>query len=115
MNTTTEKQSKPKNGVKINYLIFFTLICIVSLFSFSCSSNPEKQQNVQERLNEETFKNPDRIYYPETWFHFIGGNVSKDGITADLEAISEAGFSGVHLFHGQFGGEWPGEIGRAHV
>lgn len=108
MNTTTEKQSKPKNGVKINYLIFFTLICIVSLFSFSCSSNPEKQQNVQERLNEETFKNPDRIYYPETWFHFIGGNVSKDGITADLEAISEAGFSGVHLFHGQFGGEWPG-------
>ncbi|HBC38037.1 MAG TPA: hypothetical protein DDZ69_08540, partial [Porphyromonadaceae bacterium] len=45
---------------------------------------------------------------PETWYHFIGGNVSKPGITADLEAIAKAGISGIQLFHGQFGGEWPG-------
>ena len=37
-----------------------------------------------------------------------GGNVSIKGITADLEAIADAGFSGIHLFHGQFGGPWPG-------
>jgi hypothetical protein len=29
----------------------------------------------------------------ETWYHFIGGNVSKAGITADLEAIAAAGIS----------------------
>ena len=29
---------------------------------------------------------------PETWFHLIGGNVSKPGLTADLEAIKAAGF-----------------------
>ena len=27
---------------------------------------------------------------------------------ADLEAIAEARISGIQLFHGQFGGEWPG-------
>ncbi|MDR2026966.1 MAG: hypothetical protein LBQ01_05315, partial [Prevotellaceae bacterium] len=43
-----------------------------------------------------------------TWFHFIGGNVAAKGITADLEAIAEAGLSGIQLFHGQFGGAWPG-------
>lgn len=55
----------------------------------------------------EAFKSPPKVYYPETWFHYIGGNVSLEGITADLEAIAEAGISGVQLFHGQFGGAWP--------
>ena len=55
----------------------------------------------------QAFVTPDRVYYPETWFHYIGGNVSHEGITADLEAIASAGISGVQLFHGQFGGQWP--------
>ena len=54
------------------------------------------------------FQSPPKIYHPETWFHLIGGNVSKPGITADLEALSAAGLSGIQLFHGQFGGPWPG-------
>ena len=47
------------------------------------------------------FKSPSKVYFPETWFHFIGGNVSLKGITADLEAIKAAGISGVQLFHGK--------------
>ncbi|MBO4715818.1 MAG: hypothetical protein J5672_06940, partial [Verrucomicrobia bacterium] len=58
--------------------------------------------------DETAFQSPSKVYYPETWFHFIGGNVATNGITADLEAIAAAGFSGIHLFHGQFGGAWPG-------
>lgn len=58
------------------------------------------------------FVSPSKVFYPETWFHFIGGNVSLKGITADLEAISDAGFSGVQLFHGQFGDVWPGTDGQ---
>jgi hypothetical protein len=54
------------------------------------------------------FASPAKVYYPETWFHLIGGNVSKKGITADLEAIQRSGISGIQLFHGQFGGPWPG-------
>ena len=40
---------------------------------------------------------------PETWFHIIGGNASKAGLTADLEALKGAGFGGIQFFHGQFG------------
>ena len=40
---------------------------------------------------------------PETWFHIIGGNASKAGLTADLEAIKGAGFGGITFFHGQYG------------
>ena len=39
---------------------------------------------------------------PETWFHIIGGNASKSGLTADLKAIRDAGFGGIQFFHGQF-------------
>ncbi len=87
-------------GKLLFILTFFLLL--------SCGQKHETGQWTTEKLSEKTFKNPDKTYYPETWFHFIGGNVSKEGITADLEAIAEAGFSGIQLFHGQFGGEWPG-------
>ena len=59
-------------------------------------------------LPADEFRNPSAGNMPETWFHFIGGNVARRGITADLEAIKGAGISGIHLFHGQFGGKWPG-------
>lgn len=54
------------------------------------------------------FAAPPKIHYPQTYFLFIGGNVSAEGITADLEAIAAAGFSGILFFHGQFGNPWPG-------
>ena len=54
------------------------------------------------------FQDPPRENRPETWFHFIGDNVSREGVEADLSAISEAGISGVQWFHGAFGGRWPG-------
>ena len=57
--------------------------------------------------DEAAFKAPEKVFYPETWFHFIGGNVSKEGIDADLQAIADAGISGVQWFHGYFGGPWP--------
>lgn len=83
-------------------------LCTLSLFFFgSCLGSGEKGQWVSYSLNETEFKAPEREYYPETWYHYIGGNVSKPGITADLEAIAQAGISGIQLFHGQFGGEWP--------
>lgn len=57
--------------------------------------------------DEAAFLQPPKDNYPETWFHFIGGNVSKEGIDDDLEAIAGAGISGIHWFHGYFGGPWP--------
>ena len=77
-------------------------VCAVWVFSLATASFA-----VAERLDPQAFLAPSREQHPETWFHFIGGNVSKPGITADLEAIKRAGISGVQFFHGQFGGPWP--------
>ena len=56
--------------------------------------------------DEDSFREPDKVFSPEIWFYFIGGNISKEGIDADLKAISYAGFSGIQWFHGD-GGVWP--------
>ena len=58
-------------------------------------------------LEPAKFAAPPQANRPETWFHLIGGNVSRAGLTADLEAIAAAGISGIQFFHGQFGGPWP--------
>ena len=36
---------------------------------------------------------------PHTWWHWMNGNISRDGITADLEAMAEAGVGGAQIFN----------------
>ena len=47
---------------------------------------------------EEGFKNPPATAKPHTWYHLMNGNVTKEGITCDFEAIAKAGLGGVQLF-----------------
>ncbi len=37
------------------------------------------------------FQNPPQSAQPETWWHWMNGNISKEGITADLEAMKRVG------------------------
>ena len=36
---------------------------------------------------------------PQTWWHWIDGNVSKEGIEADLKAMSENGYGAAIIFN----------------
>jgi hypothetical protein len=98
-------------------LFLLAVASFILVFTFSANAQIVKlpflpsQQELDRpfgKSDEASFLAPPKVYHPETWFHYIGGNVSKDGITKDLEAIAKAGFSGIQLFHGQFGGPWPG-------
>lgn len=60
------------------------------------------------KADETLFVHPPKVFYPEIWVDCLCGNLSKEGIHADLEAIHDAGFSGVQLFFGNRGGAWPG-------
>ena len=55
------------------------------------------------------FQTPKKMFFPETWFHYVNGNVDRAGITADLEAIAASGLAGVQFFHGGgFSDGWKG-------
>jgi len=88
-----------------NHFLVITLSVIAS--GDLLAANAKDLEKPFSHADREAFAQPPPYFRPETWFHYIGGNVSTQGITADLEAISSAGFSGIQLFHGQFGGKWP--------
>lgn len=46
-----------------------------------------------------SFRNPPDSAKPHTWWHWLNGNTSKEGITADLEAMKRAGIGGVQIFN----------------
>lgn len=78
------------NGVKecSKNLILFVLM----LFA-GCS------QSEQQTLSEQEFVNPSSEFKPLTWFHVMSGNMSKEGLTKDLEAMNDAGIGGLILFN----------------
>ena len=47
---------------------------------------------------EAGFLNPPDSAKPHVWYHMMNGNVTKEGITCDFEALAEAGIGGVQMF-----------------
>ncbi len=47
---------------------------------------------------EQSFATPPDYAKPYTWWHWVNGNVTKDGITKDLEAMKAVGLGGFQQF-----------------
>ena len=48
---------------------------------------------------EKGFVTPPDSAKPHTWWHWMNGNVTKEGITADLEAMARVGIGGAQIFN----------------
>lgn len=48
---------------------------------------------------ESGFKSPPDEARPHTWWHWMNGNVTRAGITADLEAMKRVGLGGAQIFN----------------
>src|SRR5688572_7595567 len=48
---------------------------------------------------ESVFRNPPAMAKPHTWWHWMNGNVTREGITADLEAMKKIGLGGAQIFN----------------
>ena len=45
------------------------------------------------------FRAPPADARPQTWWHWMNGNITKEGITADLEAMARIGVGGAQIFN----------------
>ena len=45
------------------------------------------------------FRDPPREARPHTWWHWMNGNITLEGITADLEAMKRIGLGGAQIFN----------------
>ncbi len=48
---------------------------------------------------EAGFQKPTGECRPHTWWHWMNGNITKEGITADLEAMHDVGIGGAQIFN----------------
>lgn len=73
-------------------------LAILSTLPFLASA-----QNHESAL-ERGFKNPPESAWPRTWWHWTNSNVTKEGITKDLEWMKRAGIAGFQLADVSAGG-----------
>lgn len=67
----------------------YSLLLILGvLFCYSCD---------RDTLEKE-FQNPPNWAKPHTWWHWVDGHVTKEGITKDMEAWKEVGIGGFQQF-----------------
>lgn len=76
-------------------------ILSVSFLLSSCSAFGHRQQEKELTIKELAgmFRQPPMDYRPYVWWHWMGSNFSKEGITKDLEAMKEAGIGGATIFN----------------
>lgn len=68
----------------------------------SCDHSPET--NLPSILElKASFKHPPETAKPWTWWHWIDGNVTRKGITSDLEAMERAGLGAALIFNVKLG------------
>ncbi|MEI6137964.1 MAG: glycosyl hydrolase [Mariniphaga sp.] len=77
--------------IKISRLLFLLL-----LFPTLLSG---QQKEKPSAILEKGFLSPPESAKVWTWWHWMNGNVSKEGITADLEAMKRVGIGGLYNFH----------------
>jgi len=87
-------------SVMIQYLQYFKrkgfLTVVLFLFSIFISFARIKEN---QKGMEASFQSPPESAKAWTWWHWMNGNISKEGITADLEAMKRVGIGGLYNFH----------------
>jgi len=79
------------------------ILLIISMLTAGNFSLNGQESVVYNGENIETlatkFASPTDEYRPHVWWHWLGSNFSKEGITKDLEAWKEAGIGGGTIFN----------------
>ncbi|MCX6902913.1 MAG: glycosyl hydrolase [Verrucomicrobia bacterium] len=69
---------------------FLTLAAVCAASSVLCANTDDLAGH---------FQHPPDHARPLTWWHWLDGNITREGITGDLEAIQRAGLGGAYLFN----------------
>ena len=66
------------------------------LVLFFSTSSAHAQSTADSLLSG--FKDPPNSARPQVWWHWMNGNITKEGIKLDLEWMKRAGLGGFHNF-----------------
>src|SRR4030042_354547 len=70
-------------------------VLITAIIVFISCSGPSKESGISL---EKGFQDPPESAKPRVWWHWMNGNISKEGIRADLEWMKRTGIGGFQNF-----------------
>lgn len=71
---------------------------LVNPVSFAFAQTPSVRQQTPANALEAGFQNPPDSARPRVWWHWMNGNITKDGIQKDLEWMKRVGIGGFQNF-----------------
>ncbi|MCK5795423.1 MAG: hypothetical protein KAH12_11990 [Anaerolineales bacterium] len=83
-------------------ILRISIFIIVLASTIACNNSSRPADHADIDL-EESFISPPESAKPWTWWHWIDGNITREGITHDLEAMSRAGLGGALIFNVKLG------------
>lgn len=78
--------------------VFLVLLLIASTAAIAQDSTQRDSTQLEKQ-----FKTPPDVARPFVWWHWMNGNVTREGITADMEWMKRVGIGGVVMFDGSLG------------
>ena len=91
------------NSVGIRrFALSITVFCFCWLAQQAASQAPATQNAAAGDALMKSFVDPPQSARPLVWWHWMNGNVSKEGIKLDLEWMHQIGLRGFQTFEG-----WP--------
>src|SRR5262249_8384245 len=78
-------------------VLLTAIYTLMSLGCFGATPNSEMTQGSMEELRK-GFSHPPDDTRPWVYWFWMDGNITKEGITADLEAMQRVGIGGMFLF-----------------
>ena len=80
-----------KDGCKTTFILMLALLSVLSMYT-GCSDKATAD------VLEQGFLLPPDAAKPRVWWHWMNGNVTKEGIRADLEWMKRSGIGGFQNF-----------------
>ena len=75
---------------------FEALAIILSIYSGQNLTSAQVKSDTSDLVK--AFQTPPKAARPQVWWHWMDGNVSKEGIRKDIEWMKRAGIGGFHQF-----------------
>jgi hypothetical protein len=88
--------------MKTGEIKFYFITLFICLMPVSCNINKDGQVQSHDHVSlqeiKQNFKVPSAEYGVNCWWWWLNGNVTKEGITKDLEAMKSRNFHGAMVF-----------------
>ncbi len=76
----------------------YSILCAIILLAISCQRLPQPAPTATYEELRNRFQNPPTQCGLNCWWWWLNGNVTREAITSDLEAMKEKGFQGAMIF-----------------